>query len=257
MTATTGANIYLIWYGSSWTDNQRSIIQDFVSNLGGSGWYNISATYYDSNKTFVANSLTLAGTYNMAYPYSTSLSDSKIAQIVVDALNGARGVAGSQRLPMDPNGVYFVLTDKTVTETSGFCRKYCGWHTDASLSSTTGNVTSTNIIKYAFVGDPSKKCPSSCSEVTTTTANGDLGADAMVSIIAHETSESVTDPQLNAWYDANGNENADKCAWTFSTTYKTASGATANIKLGSRDFLIQQNWVNTPTGPGGCAMHYP
>ena len=25
----------------------------------------------------------------------------------------------------------------------------------------------------------------------------------------------LTDPQLNAWYDQQGDENADKCAWTF------------------------------------------
>ena len=30
--------------------------------------------------------------------------------------------------------------------------------------------------------------------------------------LAHEHSESVTDPELNAWYDARGKEVADKCA---------------------------------------------
>ena len=41
----------------------------------------------------------------------------------------------------------------------------------------------------------------------------------MASVIAHELEEAATDPDLNAWYDSRGYENADKCAWTFGTTY--------------------------------------
>jgi hypothetical protein len=37
-----------------------------------------------------------------------------------------------------------------------------------------------------------------------------------------------------------GMENADKCAWTFGTTYTTSSGAQANINIGGQDYLIQQ-----------------
>ena len=76
----------------------------------------------------------------------------------------------------------------------------------------------------------------------------------MISVIAHELEEATSDPDLNAWYDTRGYENADKCAWTFGTTYGTANGAYANMKLGSRDYLIQRNWVNA--GSGGCALSY-
>ena len=76
----------------------------------------------------------------------------------------------------------------------------------------------------------------------------------MASIIAHELEEATTDPDLNAWYDRRGYENADKCAWTFGTTYTAANGAMANMKLGARDYLIQQNWVNA--GGGYCALSY-
>ena len=56
----------------------------------------------------------------------------------------------------------------------------------------------------------------------------------MASIIAHELEEAATDPDLNAWYDRRGDENADKCAWTFGTTYTAANGAIANMNLGAR-----------------------
>src|SRR5262249_2219404 len=75
------------------------------------------------------------------------------------------------------------------------------------------------------------------------------------SIIAHEIAESVTDPDQNAWFDSNKEENADKCAWQFGAMYRTRTGASANVRLGSRDFLIQQIWVNV--GTGYCATAFP
>jgi hypothetical protein len=76
----------------------------------------------------------------------------------------------------------------------------------------------------------------------------------MASVVAHELEESATDPHVNAGYDSNGEENADKCAWTFGSTYTAASGASANMKLGGLDYLIQQNWVNA--SGGYCALSY-
>lgn len=76
----------------------------------------------------------------------------------------------------------------------------------------------------------------------------------MVSVIAHELEETVTDPDLNAWYDWSGNENADKCAWKFGTTYPAANGSKANMNLGGSDFMVQQNWVNA--SGGYCATKY-
>ena len=82
----------------------------------------------------------------------------------------------------------------------------------------------------------------------------------MASIIAHELEEAVTDPDLNAWYDRRGYENADKCAWTFGATSTAGNGSKYNVTLTNatvnpavvRNYLIQQNWVNS--GNGFCAM---
>jgi len=40
-------------------------------------------------------------------------------------------------------------------------------------------------------------------------------ADPTINVTSHEHNEAITDPQLNAWYDAAGYENGDKCAWDF------------------------------------------
>src|SRR5439155_4099334 len=107
-------------------------------------------------------------------------------------------------------------------------------------------------VKYSFVGNPDR-CPSSC-EAQTTGPNGNAGADGMASIVAHELEEAVTDPLGTAWYDSSGMENADKCAWTFGSESTASNGAKYNMTLGTRKFLIQQNWVNA--SGGRCAKSY-
>jgi len=230
--------IYYIWYGN-WSGNSATtILTDFASNIGGSPYFNINTTYYDGNNVHVQNTVLNGGSTTVAYPYGTSLSDNNIQQIVADAIN-------TGALPSDTDAVYFVLTSADVTASSGFCTQYCGWHTHGSIGG--------QDIKYSFVGNPDR-CPSSCAAQSSSSPNNNVGADGMASIIAHELEEAVTDPDLNAWYDRRGYENADKCAWTFGSTYDPGNGSTANVKLGSRDYLIQQNWVNA--SGGYCAMSY-
>jgi hypothetical protein len=230
-------NIYYIWYGN-WSGNSATtILPDLASNIGGSPYWNINTTYTDGSGNHVTNAVHYAGSTTDSYSRGTALADADIQTIVSSAITGGK-------LPKDTNGIYFVLTSADVNETSGFCNQYCGWHTNATIGGSD--------IKYAFVGNPDR-CPSSC-EQQTTGPNGNAGADGMASIIAHESEEATTDPDLNAWYDRRGAENADKCAWTFGAEYTVSNGASANMRLGSRDFLIQQNWVNA--SGGYCAKSF-
>ena len=230
-------NVYYIWYGNWIGNTTPDILNNLASAIGGSPYYNINTTYYDSNKKFVSNAVLYKGAATDGYSQGTALTDASIKTIVSSQIT-------SGALPLDTNAVYFVLTSADVNETSGFCTQYCGWHTHGSIAGAD--------IKYSFVGNPDR-CPSACS-VQTTSPNGNAGADGMASIIAHELEEAVTDPDLNAWYDNQGMENADKCAWKFGTTYTTANGALGNMKLGTMDYLIQQNWVNA--NGGACSLSY-
>ncbi|HTJ41734.1 MAG TPA: hypothetical protein VL463_06540 [Kofleriaceae bacterium] len=223
-------NVYFVWYGN-WSGNTApAILTDLASSIGGSPYYKINTPYYDviSNvKHFVSGAVHYAGSTTDNYSYGTTLDDNTVFAVVDDAVT-------SGRLPEDTNGIYFVMTSADVQESSGFCTQYCGWHwydIDSNGKE----------LRYAFVGDASTQCPSGCMEQTTG-PNGNAGADGMASVFSHELEEANTDPRGTAWYDARGQENADKCAWTFGTTYKTANGALANMKLGARDFLIQRNW---------------
>jgi hypothetical protein len=227
--------VYYIWYGN-WSTNTgaRPILEDFAGTIGGSPYFNINTTYYAPSGTKVSNSVVFAGSTTDGSS-ATSLSDADIKAVVERAFTNG--------LPKVADAVYFVLTAKGVTATSGFLTRYCGWHTHASM----GGVD----VKYSFVGNPGGS--SACLQQTSGSPNANPDADGMASIVAHELEEAVTDPDLNAWYDNRGYENADKCAWTFGTTYSAGTGL-ANVKLGSRDYLIQRNWVNA--SGGYCAMAY-
>src|SRR4051794_35543829 len=233
---TNTKNVYYIWYGA-WSSGAQSILTNLGQSIGGSPYFNINTTYHNGSNTPVSNSVVLKGTTSDNYSQGKSLSDSSVQTIVTNAISGGK-------LPKDTNGVYFVLTSSDVNETSGFCTQYCGWHTSGSILGSD--------IKFAFVGNPAR-CLSSCAEQTTS-PNGDAGADGAASIISHELEEAATDPDLNAWYDNRGEENADKCAWTFGTESTASNGSKYNVTLGSRQYLIQQNWVNA--SGGYCAMSF-
>lgn len=234
---TGGPTVYYIWYGN-WSGNSAStILTNEVQSEGGTPYFNINTTYYNGSNTHVANHVAYGGSTSDNYSQGTSFGDSGVQAVVSSAIT-------SGRLPKDTNGVYFVLTSQDVNETSGFCTQYCGWHTHATISGSD--------IKFAFVGNAAR-CLSSCA-AQSTSPNGNPGADGMASVIAHELEEATTDPDLNAWYDTRGEENADKCAWTFGTTKTASNGSKYNVTWGGTNYLVQQNWVNA--SGGYCAMSF-
>jgi phosphate-induced protein 1 len=229
--------VYVVWYGNwnqgNGSDNAagQQIVRDFLSRIGGSAYFRLNTTYSTSSTTVTGN-VTFGGETNDSYSRGSRLRDSDIRTIATNAINAGR-------LPFNANGVYFVLTSSDVSETSGFCSRYCGWHTAAT--------TTAGHIRYSFVGN-AFRCLNSCA-AQTSGPNGNAGVDAMISVIAHELEEATSDPDLNAWFDSAGAENADKCAWTFGhAQFQTANGAWANMTLGSRNFLIQRNLQHRSNG---------
>jgi hypothetical protein len=147
------------------------------------------------------------------------------------------------QLPLDSNGIYFVVGSADVDATSGLCTSYCGFHKSTTVSGVT--------VKYGFVGDGAR-CPNQCAPQLSG-PSGNFGADAMVSTVATLISDTITDPTLTGWYDTLGLDGADKCAWNYGPTYQAPNGALANINLGGRDYLLPQNWVMTRKG-GFCSL---
>jgi phosphate-induced protein 1 len=247
--------IYIIWYGN-WnggakpSDSQGTVsaIEGFLSStaLGGSSYEAINTTYGDNNNN-VSGHLNFAGHVFDNYSAGTKFGDRSLPGIVSRAM--ANG------LPNDPNGIYVVLTSSDVSETSGFCRTYCGFHTHGTINGSD--------IKYSFIGNVDK-CQNGCEIQATgpnSPATGVGGIDGIANVLTHETEEAITDPDLNAWFDASGNEDADKCNFKFgpttvcsSTNGCTSAGAAAGSKFnqtfGGHNWMIQMEWENSRGG--GC-----
>lgn len=80
-------------------------------------------------------------------------------------------------------------------------------------------------------------------------ANGN--ADDTFSSLSHEANESITDPELNAYFDKKGFENGDECRNTkFGEDYGPALGGSEeeetlfNQVIGADHYYLQQEWSN-------------
>jgi hypothetical protein len=235
--------VYIIWYGT-WNATTGSnsaatvaLIDAFLAanSLGGSGYERINTTYGDATGNVTGN-LQFASQVFDTGSQGTRLRNSRISAAISAQLT-------SHALPTDPNGVYLFLTSSNISE-SGFCTQFCGFHTHQTLNGAD--------IKWAFVGN-TDQCPSGCEIQATgpnSPATGVGGADGMINVITHETEETITDPDLNAWFDSAGQEDADKCNFKFGPTQTAANGTRFNQTFGGHNWMIQMEWENSRGG--GC-----
>jgi hypothetical protein len=222
-----------------------SLVGTFLRGLGGSAYFNINTTYTNGAGVHIANvvNYTQFWANNTSVPASgASVSDAQMIAMLQSAFDGGK-------LTYDPSTLYAIFTAGTVNLGGGFGTQYCAYHTHGTV--TVGGVSKTVLYaampyNYAY--------PSACTSGYAA-ANGsyDKGADYEVNTFVHEIEETTTDMMGTAWYDRRGYENGDKCAWTWGTTYTSAAGGVANVNIGGKDFLVQQNWKNS--GTGGCALH--
>jgi hypothetical protein len=294
-------NVYLIWYGNwnasgSDTPYTQNLVEHFLSTFGGSQLALVNTLYNDPTGNVSGNYLLggPAGTASSSQAFSSTfdstgstsnavkastaltsstntttkirsknnISDNGVEHLVANTINNGQ-------LPRDPNGVYFVLTSSDISESSGFCGDpskggYCGWHSHSLM----GGVD----IKYAFVGNPDRcvqiQSVGQC-EIQQTGPNspavGIGGADGMVNVIAHELSESTTDPDENAWFNSLNEENADVCNFNFGLHSLCGTGslctdagnfeaADYNQTFGNNNWMLQQ--LGEPNqSPPACVQH--
>ena len=217
-----------------------SLVGLFMRSLGGTGYWNINNTYYNGSGQHVPNSL---GYSQYWADGNAPASGANVSDAAVQAEVVAGFTAGA--LTFDPNTLYAVFSGPGVNLGGGFGTSYCAYHGHFSWNG--------NDVKYAVM-PYNITYPSACTAGSGISPTSDYAAAAEVNTLAHETEETMTDEDLNAWYDRRGNENADKCAWNFGTTSSGSTG-TYNQTIGGVHWLIQMNWLDANSG--GCVQHWP
>jgi len=173
--------VYVIWYGNFGADIETQLIlADFTSGIGSTPYFQINSTYPDASGHTPSGALTYGGAgADPNYSHGVELTASDIRGIVADSILGGQ-------VPLDPSAVYIVFASPDVSSTAtGFCIPNAPPHHGYG-------VVNGSTFRYGFVGHalrvrssrhPSSKPSTMASHLPT--PNGNLGADAMVSTLAH------------------------------------------------------------------------
>jgi hypothetical protein len=102
-------NVYFIWYGNFSGNIALTILPDLINGFGGSQYFNINTTYGDASAN-IANTASLAGQTFDNYSQGIALNSTTLNNVLLLPFN--KGT-----FPVDPNGIYFVLTSPDVTLT--------------------------------------------------------------------------------------------------------------------------------------------
>jgi hypothetical protein len=216
MHATTVVPVYWgsSWGSSSFVGDKVSGLDTFYSGVGGTAYARTNGEYTDGsgnvNTTNIGKSANKTDT--SATP-SGAPSTTQVLQEVAKVTGGA---------PV-ANAYYPVYSDQKRGNAG-----YCAWHSSGTINGTRVQ------FGFFFNLDGDAGCDPQSS------LNHSQGLAALANVSGHELSEMLTDPQLNAWYDQKGDENSDKCAWTFNGT----------VAIGGQSWKIQGNWSNAAAAAG-------
>lgn len=196
----------------------------FVTRFGNDSPYSSLATTDDFSVVqqygaSISSTVTNWGAFVAKERTKSSISDSGIRNFIAGLFNSGKVPAATNII----YGVYLPAGMKVTMSGGASCSTFCGYHGHFNYGGAD--------IRYAVF--PYLNC-NACS------LSGLSVADMMTIVASHEIREAVTDPQLNAWYDNQGYEADDKCAWH--NLYRMAEGG----------FAVQPEYSNGGgTAPGG------
>jgi hypothetical protein len=247
--------IYVIYYGVGFPSTTQDIVNKFLAGLSTTPQFDVNTTYCEDQTTTCGPKLSpVSGVLSFPIkPRPANVftdSGSQGAQLGTKDIGKVLQHAFQSGLTLDDGAIYVLITSPPV-KVSGFCGSFCAYHTHSTT------IVSGHNIHYAVVPEPGSSCTVCDGNFAvykeSVTPTGDAGADEMIDSIMHELSETVTDPDLNAWFTSKGEENGDLCNYTYgSATFQAPNGATANASWNGYNYLIQQIWENRPL-PQGCA----
>jgi hypothetical protein len=242
-------SIYWVPSGYSVASGYTSLIDQYFSDVSADSGkstnvYYTGTQYYDGSGN-VQYSSSYGGSVidSDALPKS-GCSDSYTSVCLTDAQiqSEIQTVISRQGWTANSSTEFFMFTAKGIGSCYGSScafSQYCAYHSWIGGGSTA--------ILYANM-PYADTVPAACDAGYHPNNND---ADATINVTSHEHNETITDQQLNAWYDRRGYENGDKCAWNFGTA-TGPTGAKYNQTINGHNYYLQQEWSNKVSG---CALH--
>jgi hypothetical protein len=209
----TTAKSQAIFWGPGWTSSPGDKItglDSWYSGFNGSNYAKTSDEYTGTNGQVTASTSYVGHAIDTTAASGGGSTSAILAEVC-------------RAVTPDPsgNGYYPVYVDLPRGNAG-----YCAYHSSGSCGGTP--------VQFAFFwkldGDPG------CDPQSTVSGESQ-GLAALANVSAHELSEARTDPASpGAWYDSRGQENGDKCAWTFNVPSVSFPGGT--------QWKLQGEWSN-------------
>ena len=213
------SHTYAIFWGtpSAFPSDATSGLESLLAGFGGSGYLAIANQYLRGGS---ATSFFVAGYSDPSSPPSHS---PKTSTIVGEACS----VINANGLTADTDALYVVFT-------SNFPHVgFCAWHDHGSCNGVD--------IQVAYL--PNTAGVGGCDPGNLFNCNSySQGTRSIADSLAHEFMETVTDPDISAWYDQNGQEIGDKCNFNYGSCVKLGNGTS---------WQLQKEWSNAA---GGCVQ---
>ncbi|HWS45770.1 MAG TPA: hypothetical protein VN636_07910, partial [Acidimicrobiia bacterium] len=201
------------------------LMRRFVSDLGGTPYYNIVTQYPDSTKVAPSNSVKLddsvVDTTNR-YPNDVPLTRKDVSSEV-------HRMVVKRHWKEDGNHLFIVFTGKGIRVYKGADAYHDAFYDGSTLT--------------YFAAIPIE------APIKGASPNADPQADGEGDALSHEIFEAVTDPAYHfkvAWRDINKQEIGDKCQTNAADPPRNAQGA--NIYLHGHPYKIGSRWSNDVSG---------
>jgi hypothetical protein len=198
------------WSNSTFTGDKITGLDYLYGHVGGSAYAHTNSEYTDSAGNVNTTSIGKGSdkTDTSVTPSGAPSTSQVLAEVAKVTNNNPTA------------GAYYPVYSDKPRGSAG----YCAWHSSGTINGIQ--------VEFGFFfnldGDPG------CDPQAPTNLGHSQGLSALANVSGHELSEMLTDPQLNAWYDQRGSENADKCAWTWDGL----------VIIGTQSWKIQGNWSN-------------
>jgi hypothetical protein len=236
-------SIYWVPAGYTIANGYRSTIDQFFTDVAADSGKTSNVYWSDTQYTDGSGALSYSSSVGGASVIDThtlpasGCTDKYTPVCLTDAQiqTEIRAVITQNGWAAGPSTVFFLFTAKGIGScygTSCAFSNYCAYHSWIGSGS--------SVILYANMpyGDT---VPAACDAGQH--PNGANDADATLNVTSHEHNEAITDPQGNAWWDAAGYENGDKCAWIFGGL-SGSSGAQYNQTINGHHYFLQEEYSN-------------